>query len=116
MVLAADLATAFVVGGFGAWHLLRDPQDRPARIMFSMAMWMALAVAPLQVVAGDLHGINTFAHQPAKIAPIEGHWTARPAGAPLIPLALPAHGAEENASRTAPPDRQSGVEGKEVAV
>src|SRR3546814_19411391 len=99
MVLAAYLTTAFVVGGVGAWHLLRDPQDRPARIMFSMAMWMALAVAPLQVVAGDLHGINTFAHQPAKIAAIEGPWEARPAGAPLIPFGLPADQTGRRAGR-----------------
>src|SRR3546814_18316387 len=53
MVLAAYLTTAFVVGGVGAWHLLRDPQDRPARIMFSMALWMALAVAPLQEIGRE---------------------------------------------------------------
>src|SRR3546814_102334 len=99
MVLAAYLTTALVVGGVGAWHLLRDPQDRPARIMFSMAMWMALAVAPLQVVAGDLHGINTFAHQPAKIAAIEGHWEARQEGAPLILFGLPDDEAEETRYR-----------------
>lgn len=99
MVLAAYLTTAFAVGGVGAWHLLRDPQDRPARIMFSMAMWMALAVAPLQVVAGDLHGVNTLAHQPAKIAAIEGHWEARQEGAPLILFGLPDDEAEETRYR-----------------
>src|SRR3546814_4389177 len=67
--------------------------------MFSMAMGMALAVAPLQVVAGDLHGINTFAHQPAKIAAIEGHWKARQEGAPLILFGLPDDEAEETRYR-----------------
>ena len=99
MVLAAYLTTAFVVGGVGAWHLLRDPQDRPARLMFSMAMWMALIVAPLQVVAGDLHGLNTLEHQPAKIAAIEGHWEARQQGAPLILFGLPDDAAEETRYR-----------------
>ncbi|MEQ8356312.1 MAG: cytochrome ubiquinol oxidase subunit I [Kiloniellaceae bacterium] len=94
MVLAAYLTTAFVVGGVGAWHLLRDYYDQGARIMFSMAMWMALIVAPLQIVAGDLHGLNTLQHQPAKIAAIEGHWETRK-GAPLILFGLPDDAAEE---------------------
>jgi cytochrome d ubiquinol oxidase subunit I len=81
MVLAAYLTTAFVVGGVGAWHLLRDRANRRARIMFSMALWMAALVAPLQILAGDFHGLNTLAHQPAKLAAMEGHYdTAAPAG------------------------------------
>ena len=94
MVLAAYLTTAFAVGGVGAWHLLRNANDRGARIMFSMAMWMALAVAPLQVVAGDFHGLNTLKHQPAKIAAMEGHYETR-RGAPLILFGLPDDAAEE---------------------
>jgi cytochrome bd ubiquinol oxidase subunit I len=74
MVLAAYLTTAFVVGAVGAFHLLRDAGNQGARIMFSMAMWMAALVGPLQVVAGDRHGLNTLEHQPAKIAAIEGHF------------------------------------------
>ncbi len=88
MVLAAYLTTAFVVGGVGAFHLLRDRGNEGARLMFSMAMWMAALVAPLQVVAGDLHGLNTLAHQPAKIAAMEGHWETR-AGQPLILFGWP---------------------------
>jgi cytochrome d ubiquinol oxidase subunit I len=90
MVLAAYLTTAFVVGGVGAWHLIRSPDSRGAEIMFSMAMWMALVVAPLQIVAGDLHGLNTLHHQPAKIAAMEGHFEGFPEGrAPLILFGLP---------------------------
>src|SRR3546814_551 len=107
MVLAAYLTTALVVGGVGAWHLLRNPQDRPARLMFSMAMWMALLVAPLQVVAGDLHGLNTFEHQPAKIAAMEGHWEARQAGAPLILFGVPDDEAEETRYRIELPNMGS---------
>lgn len=95
MVLAAYLTTAFVVGGVGAWHLLRDREDPGARIMFSMAMWMALVVAPLQVFAGDLHGLNTLEHQPAKIAAMEGHWEESIEGVPLILFGLPDDAAEE---------------------
>ncbi|MCR9071243.1 MAG: cytochrome ubiquinol oxidase subunit I [Alphaproteobacteria bacterium] len=88
MVLAAYLTTAFVVGAVGALHLLRDRTNRPARLMFSMAMWMATVVAPIQVVAGDLHGLNTLEHQPAKIAAMEGHFESQ-AGAPLYLLGWP---------------------------
>jgi cytochrome bd ubiquinol oxidase subunit I len=88
MVLAAYLTTAFVVGAVGAYHLLRDNRSEPARIMFSMALWMILATAPMQAVAGDLHGLNTLAHQPAKIAAMEGHWETQ-RGAPLILLGMP---------------------------
>ena len=60
MVLAAYLTTAFVVGAVGAFHLLRDSANEGARVMFSMAMWMAALVAPIQMVAGDQHGLNTL--------------------------------------------------------
>ena len=88
MVLAAYLTTALAVGAVGAWHLLRDRKNRAARIMFSMAMWMAAIVAPIQIVAGDAHGLNTLEHQPAKIAAMEGHFETR-SGAPLILFGWP---------------------------
>lgn len=94
MVLAAYLTTAFVVGAVGAWHLLKDKTDPAARTMFSMAMWMALIVAPLQIVAGDFHGLNTLEHQPAKVAAMEGHYDTQK-GAPLILFGLPDDEAEE---------------------
>jgi cytochrome d ubiquinol oxidase subunit I len=93
MVLAAYLTTAFVVGGVGAWHLLRESRDPAARLMFSMAMWMALLVTPLQVLAGDMHGLNTFEYQPAKVAAMEGHYETR-RGAPLILFGIPDDEAE----------------------
>ncbi len=88
MVLAAYLTTALVVGAVGARHLLREPGNAHSRMMFSMAMWMAALVAPVQMVAGDLHGINTLHHQPAKIAAIEGHFDTQ-APAPLILFGMP---------------------------
>lgn len=93
MVLAAYLTTALVVGAVGAWHLLRRPQDEAARTMFAMAMAMLVVTAPLQVLAGDLHGLNTFEHQPAKIAAMEGHYDNY-RGAPLILFGLPDDAAE----------------------
>ena len=57
--------------------------------MFSMAMWMAALVAPVQAFVGDLHGLNTLEHQPAKIAALEGHFQDHPNGAPLILFGFP---------------------------
>jgi cytochrome d ubiquinol oxidase subunit I len=87
-LMAAYLTTAFAIGAVGAWHLLRERVNEGARIMFSMAMWMAVIVAPLQIIAGDLHGLNTFEHQPAKVAAMEGHFETQ-RGAPLILLGWP---------------------------
>ncbi len=89
MVLAAYLTTAFVVGGVGALHLLRNRADREARRMFSMAMWMAALVTPVQIFAGDAHGLNTLEHQPVKIMAMEGHYDSHPDGAPLILFGIP---------------------------
>ena len=89
MVLAAYLTTALVVGAVGAYHLLRDQHLAAPRVMFSMAMWMATLVAPIQILAGDQHGLNTLEHQPVKIMAMEGHFDSHPNGAPLILFGLP---------------------------
>jgi cytochrome d ubiquinol oxidase subunit I len=88
-VIASYLTTALVVGAVGAWHLLRDPTQEHARRMFSMAMWMAALVAPLQILVGDAHGLNTLEHQPAKVMAMEGHYQSHPHGAPLILFGIP---------------------------
>src|ERR1700752_3110360 len=88
MTIAAYLATALFVGASAAWHLLRG-RDTPAiRTMFSMAMWMLLLVTPIQIAAGDQHGLNTLEHQPAKIAAMEALWETQK-GAPLVLVAVP---------------------------
>ena len=88
-VTAAYLTTALAVGGVAAWHLLRDRKTPEVRTMFSMAMWMAALVAPVQIVLGDLHGLNTLEHQPAKVMAMEGHFRSHPDGAPLALFGLP---------------------------
>ncbi len=89
MVLAAYLTTALVVGAVGAYHLLRRTSPLRAGTMFSMAMWMLTIVAPLQILAGDMHGLNTLEHQPVKVMAMEGHYESHPDGAPLILFGLP---------------------------
>lgn len=89
MVIAAYLTTAFVVGAVGAWHLLKGTAPRRSGKMFSMAMWMAAIVAPIQIFAGDMHGLNTLEHQPVKVMAMEGHFDSHPDGAPLILFGIP---------------------------
>ncbi len=74
MIIAAYLTTAFVVGGIGGFYLWRNTHRAHAKIMLGMAMLMAAFVAPLQAVMGDVHGLNTLKHQPAKVAAMEGIW------------------------------------------
>ena len=90
MAIAAFLSTAFFVGASAAWHLLRGDNTPANRKMLSMAMWMALIVAPIQAFVGDSHGLNTLKYQPAKIAAIEGHWSNEGGGpTPLILFGWP---------------------------
>src|SRR5262249_31655998 len=88
-VIAAYLTTALAVGAVGAWHLLKDAKQEHARKMFSMAMWMAALVAPVQILVGDQHGLNTLEHQPAKVMAMEGHYQSHAHGAPLILFGIP---------------------------
>ncbi|KII35204.1 cytochrome D ubiquinol oxidase subunit I [Pseudomonas fluorescens] len=91
MTLAAFLGTATLVAGISAWQLLRQPQNPRARLQFSMALWMIVVLAPLQIVVGDLHGQHSLKVQPLKVAAIEGSWTRPPdgAGEPLRVFAIP---------------------------
>ena len=90
MVMAAYLTTALVVGATGAFHLRRNVKDHGGTDgMFAMAIGMIALVAPLQLVAGDLHGLNTLEHQPAKIAAMEGHFGGQGGRRRLLLFGIP---------------------------
>lgn len=89
MTLAAFLVAALVVAATGAWHLLKGRRDPAVKKMFSMALWLLLALAPLQAFVGDQHGLNTLRYQPAKIAAIEGLWETETNGTALNLFGLP---------------------------
>lgn len=87
---AAYLATALIVGGVGGWHLLKGRRDNHGvRTMFSMAMWMAAVVAPIQVFLGHEQGLNTYEYQPVKVLAMEGHFETSEDGIPLILFGIP---------------------------
>jgi cytochrome bd ubiquinol oxidase subunit I len=97
MVIGAYLATALFVVASGAWQLLRGKDNASVRKMLSMGLWLILLLAPLQVVVGDMHGLNTLKHQPAKIAAIEAHWENKGDEAtPLVLMAWPDMAQEKN--------------------
>ncbi len=90
MGVAAFLSTALFVGASAAWHLLKGKSSSAVKKMFSMSLGMLVIVAPIQALIGDMHGLNTLAYQPAKIAAIEGHWSnASGEPTPLILFGLP---------------------------
>ncbi|WP_096667517.1 cytochrome ubiquinol oxidase subunit I [Polaromonas sp. AET17H-212] len=95
MLLASGLTVAFLVAGISAYRWLR--QDRGAEVMASLktGIYMAALLIPLQIIAGDLHGLNTLEHQPAKLAAMEGIWKTEK-GAPAVLFALPDEKAREN--------------------
>jgi len=95
MVCASFLTSAFAIGGISAIHLLLRRDREAARTGFSMAMWAALVLAPLQIVLGDMHGLNTREHQPIKVAAMEGLWETGK-GVPAVVFAWPDMAAEAN--------------------
>ncbi|MBS0220704.1 MAG: cytochrome ubiquinol oxidase subunit I [Proteobacteria bacterium] len=88
-VAASYLTTALAVGAVAAWHLLRGQKGEGVRVMFSMAMGMITVTAPIQILLGDQHGLNTLEYQPVKVMAMEGHFESHPDGAPLILFGLP---------------------------
>lgn len=74
MVSAAYLTTAFTIGGIAAWYLWKQRHVDHAKVMFGMAMIMAIFLTPIQIFIGDAHGLNTLKHQPIKVSAMEGIW------------------------------------------
>jgi cytochrome bd ubiquinol oxidase subunit I len=106
MVTGMYLTTSFVVAGISAWYLLHGRFEAHARIGFSMALGLIAVLAPVQIFLGDLHGLNTLEHQPAKVAAMEGHWEGGPR-APLILFGWPDMEAETNHYEVAIPGLSS---------
>ena len=88
MLLASGLTAAFLVAGLSAWRWLKG--DRAPAVLASLktGVFVAAALIPLQIFAGDMHGLNTLEHQPAKVAAMEGHWETS-GNVPLLLFAIP---------------------------
>lgn len=88
MLLASALTCAFLVGGISAYRWLRGDRSDGLMKALKSGVWLAAAAIPVQIFVGDLHGLNTLEHQPAKIAAMEGIWETQE-GAPLLLFAIP---------------------------
>lgn len=95
MVTASYLTTSLVISGISAFYILRGDTTGTARRAFSIAMWGVLVLAPLQVLLGDQHGLNTLEHQPIKVAAMEGNWNTE-SNVPLLLFAIPDQDKETN--------------------
>jgi cytochrome bd ubiquinol oxidase subunit I len=89
------VTTGFVVLAVGAWLIRKRNFAEEGKIMLTTTLGLLAVLVPLQILLGDMHGLNTLKYQPAKLAAIEAHWT-REARAPLILFAIPDQKAETN--------------------
>ncbi|MCG5500342.1 cytochrome ubiquinol oxidase subunit I [Ectothiorhodospira lacustris] len=95
VALASFLTGGFVVAGVSAWYLLKGKAPEASRKALQMCLIMLAFAAPAQLLVGDVHGLNTFKHQPAKVAAMEGVWETTD-GAPLLLFAIPSQSQERN--------------------
>lgn len=102
MMIASGLTAAFLVAGLSAYRILRKDTTLGVRRSLKTGVYTAVLLIPLQIFVGDLHGLNTLEHQPAKIAAMEAIWEDKK-GAPLILFAIPDEQARENRFEVAVP-------------
>jgi cytochrome bd ubiquinol oxidase subunit I len=95
MLLASGLTVAFLIAGISAFRRLIGDRSPGVRLTLKTGVWMAAGLIPLQILAGDLHGLNTLEHQPQKVAAMEGNWETGPS-VPLILFAIPDEEARAN--------------------
>ncbi len=88
VLLASGLTAAFLIAGLSAYRLLRGDNKKAPFLALKTASYVAAILIPLQIIAGDLHGLNTLEHQPAKVAAMEGVWETKK-GVPLLLFAIP---------------------------
>ncbi len=106
MLLASGLTVAFLLAGLSAFRILVGERSGSARLSLKTGVWLAAALIPIQIFAGDLHGLNTLEHQPAKVAAMEGNWETQ-GNVPLLLFALPDEEARENRFEIAIPNGAS---------
>mgnify|MGYP000974740908 CR=1 FL=1 len=95
MLLASGLTMAFLVAGVAAWQLLKGKVNASTGKSLRFGLTVGAVLIPLQILAGDFHGLNTLQHQPAKVAAMEGIWETE-RGAPLLLFAVPDEEARTN--------------------
>jgi cytochrome d ubiquinol oxidase subunit I len=106
MLLASGLTVAFLIAGLSAFRWLRGEKVPAVASGLRFGIALGALLIPLQILAGDLHGLNTLEHQPQKVAAMEGNWETR-SHAPLVLFALPDEAARTNRLELAVPSGAS---------
>jgi cytochrome d ubiquinol oxidase subunit I len=106
MLLASGLTVAFLIAGLSAFRWLRGEKVPAVATGLRFGIALGALLIPLQILAGDLHGLNTLEHQPQKVAAMEGNWETR-SHAPLVLFALPDQAARTNRLELAVPSGAS---------
>jgi cytochrome d ubiquinol oxidase subunit I len=88
MLLASGLTCAFLIAGLSAYRWLRNDRGPDVMAALRTGVFLGAALIPVQIFVGDLHGLNTLQHQPAKVAAMEGNWETR-GHTPLLLFAIP---------------------------
>ena len=95
VLLASGLTVAFLLAGISAWQLLKGAANASTPKVLRVGLTLGAILIPLQIIAGDMHGLNTLEHQPQKVAAMEGVWETEK-GAPLLLFALPDESQRKN--------------------
>ena len=96
MLLASGLTVAFLIAGLSSLRWLMGERSETVRATLRFGVTMGALLIPIQIVVGDMHGLNTMEHQPAKLAAMEGHWENTGEPVPLYLFAVPDEAAREN--------------------
>jgi cytochrome bd ubiquinol oxidase subunit I len=95
MLIASGLTVSFLLAGISAYRWLRQDRGRDVLATLKVGIYTAAFLIPIQIFVGDLHGLNTLEHQPAKIAAMEGIWETQK-GAPAVLFAIPEKATQSN--------------------
>jgi cytochrome d ubiquinol oxidase subunit I len=106
MLLASGLTVSFLIAGLSAFRWLRSDRSPGNRVALKTGTTLAAILIPIQIYAGDLHGLNTLEHQPAKVAAMEANWTTQ-SNVPLVLFAIPDQETRENKFEIAIPNGAS---------
>ena len=107
MMLASGLTVAFLVTGIAAFRRLLGDRDEAVASQIRFGITLAALLIPVQILAGDMHGLNTLEHQPAKVAAMEANWSDTDGNTPLVLFGLPDQAARETRFEIAVPDMAS---------
>ncbi|RWN64141.1 cytochrome ubiquinol oxidase subunit I [Mesorhizobium sp.] len=106
MLLASGLTVSFLIAGLSALRYLYGDRSESMWKALRTGVFTAAILIPIQIFAGDQHGLNTLEHQPQKIAAMEANWNTGP-NVPLVLFALPDEAARENKYEITIPDGAS---------